>query len=108
MPRRIDRAHGLKPAFGAGLVVLALLAAAAVSFPPAATAETPMRVWPSQQHPDRQLVLPHPCTCRAQGHDFQLGESACIRTSDGPRRAVCGMELNNTSWQVTGETCPES
>lgn len=48
------------------------------------------------------------CVCRAQGRTFAVGESVCLRTADGPRMALCGMVLNNTSWQVTERSCPES
>jgi hypothetical protein len=48
------------------------------------------------------------CYCRAQGKTFAVGETACLRTGEGPRLAECGMVLNNTSWQFTGRTCPES
>ena len=48
------------------------------------------------------------CTCRAQGRNFAVGESACLRTATGPRLALCGMVLNNTSWQLTERPCPES
>jgi hypothetical protein len=45
------------------------------------------------------------CTCRAFGQDIELGGSACLATSDGPRYAVCGMVLNNTSWRFSDTPC---
>jgi hypothetical protein len=51
---------------------------------------------------------PMNCYCRALGKTFAVGETACLRTGEGPRLAECGMVLNNTSWQFTGRTCPES
>jgi hypothetical protein len=45
------------------------------------------------------------CTCRAFGQDIELGGSACLATSDGPRYAVCGMVLNNPSWQFSDTPC---
>jgi hypothetical protein len=48
------------------------------------------------------------CYCRAQGKMFALGESACLKTSEGPRIAQCGMVLNNTSWRFTTQACPET
>jgi hypothetical protein len=48
------------------------------------------------------------CVCRAGGRTFAVGESACLRTAAGARVALCGMVLNNTSWQVTERSCPES
>jgi hypothetical protein len=54
-------------------------------------------------------LIPSPaaadCTCRALGRDFALGHAICLATPDGPRRAVCGMVLNNTSWHVSGTPC---
>jgi hypothetical protein len=45
------------------------------------------------------------CTCRALGQDFPLGYSACLATPAGPRVAVCGMVLNNTSWRISQTPC---
>lgn len=45
------------------------------------------------------------CTCRSQGRDFELGQSACLQTPKGARIATCGMVLNNTSWQFTDTPC---
>lgn len=50
----------------------------------------------------------YPCTCRAQGRDFELGERACLRTPNGMRMARCTMVLNNTSWEFSDELCPQS
>ncbi|MBB6168022.1 hypothetical protein [Chelatococcus composti] len=49
-----------------------------------------------------------PCTCRAQGRDYEIGAVVCLSTSAGPRLATCGMELNNTSWKLTSEPCPDA
>jgi len=47
------------------------------------------------------------CTCRGRdGLAFQLGEMVCLNTASGPRLARCEMVLNNSSWKVTGESCP--
>ncbi|MGE0564398.1 MAG: hypothetical protein AB7O50_07765 [Pseudolabrys sp.] len=45
------------------------------------------------------------CICRAQGRTFHLGETVCLATPNGPRRATCGMMANVTSWKVSGESC---
>jgi hypothetical protein len=45
------------------------------------------------------------CTCRVQGRDVPLGQSACLQTPKGARIATCGMVLNNTSWQFTDTPC---
>jgi hypothetical protein len=47
------------------------------------------------------------CTCRGRdGFDFQLGALMCLNTANGPQLARCEMVLNNSSWKVTGESCP--
>ena len=45
------------------------------------------------------------CTCRAGGRDYALGSSICLPTPAGLRLAVCGMVVNNTSWQVSAAPC---
>jgi len=45
------------------------------------------------------------CTCRAGGRSFELGQSVCLKTPNGPRIAVCVMVLNNTSWQISATPC---
>jgi hypothetical protein len=46
---------------------------------------------------------PHNCTCRANGRDYAQGQVACIRG----KLAQCSMNLNNSSWKIISETCPE-
>ena len=46
-----------------------------------------------------------PCTCRAPGHIYNLGDEACLQTPQGPRRATCIMTLNVTSWDVSKAPC---
>jgi len=48
------------------------------------------------------------CTCRAPGRQFELGQTACLTTPQGPRLATCGMVLNNTSWQFLETPCTVS
>lgn len=48
------------------------------------------------------------CLCRAAGRTYAVGESACLRTPAGARVAQCGMVLNNTSWEFTERSCPDS
>jgi len=56
------------------------------------------------------VLMPHAsqagqgCTCRAFGKDYQQGQMACIRG----KLARCGMALNNSSWKIVSDTCPES
>ncbi|MGL4322475.1 MAG: hypothetical protein ACRCTD_00420 [Beijerinckiaceae bacterium] len=72
-----------------------------------AQAETAVpRVWPSAGQ-TAQSILP-PCTCRARGQDYTVGENICLNTPAGARRATCGMVLNNTNWEVSGEACETS
>jgi hypothetical protein len=44
------------------------------------------------------------CTCRAGGHDYQLGDVICIRG----RLSQCQMNQNNTSWKEIGNECPRA
>lgn len=46
------------------------------------------------------------CTCRALGRMFELGQSVCLKTPQGPRMATCGMVLNNTAWEMSDTPCP--
>ena len=45
------------------------------------------------------------CTCRLNGRDIPLGQSACVPGPHGGRIATCGMVLNNTSWQFSETPC---
>jgi hypothetical protein len=47
-------------------------------------------------------------TCRAQGRHFELGQTACLTTPNGPRLATCAMVLNNSSWQFSEVPCTVS
>jgi hypothetical protein len=49
-----------------------------------------------------------PCTCRAQGRVFQMGETVCLETADGPRPALCVMDQNVTSWRRMPGICPSA
>ena len=44
------------------------------------------------------------CTCRFQGHNYQIGEVACILGN----LQQCEMQLNNTSWKMLSEGCPQA
>lgn len=57
--------------------------------------------------PGPQPPLP-PCTCRAEGQVFQLGETACLRTPQGARLARCVMVINNPSWEAGTTPCPSA
>ncbi len=51
--------------------------------------------------------LAHNCTCKFQGGDAKQGETRCIKTVEGPKLARCEMMLNNSSWTVLDENCPD-
>jgi hypothetical protein len=44
------------------------------------------------------------CTCRADGRNFSQGQIACIRG----KLARCDMNLNNPTWKIVANTCPEA
>ena len=48
------------------------------------------------------------CTCRLFGENVPLGTSACLRTPQGPRLAVCSVEQNVTSWRPSVNLCNEA
>ncbi len=48
------------------------------------------------------------CQCRAHGLRFDLGQSTCLMTPEGPRQATCIMTLNLTSWDVSKAPCASS
>ena len=48
------------------------------------------------------------CTCRAQGRQFEQGQTACLMSPKGPRLATCGMVLNNSSWEFSDAPCSVS
>lgn len=46
----------------------------------------------------------HNCKCRHAGQSYELGQMACIRG----KLARCEMVLNNSSWNMLADTCPEA
>ena len=82
-------------------IALAAAALAVAAGPAAAHDPGAHRAEPAQY----QLHDPANCFCRAQGRTFAVGETACLRTGEGPRVAECGMVLNNTSWQFSDTPC---
>ncbi len=48
------------------------------------------------------------CTCRGPDREYEVGQTACLRTPKGFRIAKCGMVLNNTSWQISDTPCVSS
>jgi hypothetical protein len=45
------------------------------------------------------------CSCRAPGRRALLGDTLCLDTAEGPRLAMCVMNQNVTSWQISNEGC---
>jgi hypothetical protein len=39
---------------------------------------------------------------------FAPGEKVCLRTAEGPKLALCQMEINVMSWSITEVSCPET
>jgi hypothetical protein len=87
-------------------LVAAIAGAAVLAFVPLAAGAQDGA--PQARPLQAQAHDPAECLCRAQGATFAVGETTCLRTSEGPRIAECGMVLNNTSWRFTQRPCPES
>jgi len=49
-------------------------------------------------------AVAHSCKCRHAGQTYELGQIACIRG----KLARCEMVLNNSSWNMLADVCPES
>lgn len=43
------------------------------------------------------------CTCRFAGQNFKTGSIMCIRG----KLSRCAFVLNNTSWKILADTCPQ-
>lgn len=48
------------------------------------------------------------CYCWAHGRKYGAGERTCIRTTTGPRMALCDRVTNLMSWTPSEESCGES
>ena len=44
------------------------------------------------------------CYCRANDKKYEQGQVLCLRG----KLARCEMNLNNPSWKIIAQTCPES
>ena len=44
------------------------------------------------------------CKCRSAGQSYDLGAVVCIRG----QLARCEMFLNNTSWKIIADSCPQT
>lgn len=45
------------------------------------------------------------CVCRYAGKTYNVGQSVCMVTPAGERRALCGFVLNNTAWKFSAGGC---
>jgi hypothetical protein len=45
----------------------------------------------------------HDCQCRYAGQKYDQGATVCMRG----KVAECGMVLNNSSWTIVAEACPQ-
>jgi hypothetical protein len=45
----------------------------------------------------------HDCQCRFAGQKYDQGTTVCMRG----KVARCGMVLNNSSWKIVAEACPQ-
>lgn len=79
---------------------LLLAVGPALAAEPGKPAETPQARSEGPLHARKEI----PCSCRANGTDYNAGQLACI----GGKVARCGFSLNNTSWQFLGRACPTS
>ena len=46
------------------------------------------------------------CICLNRGVEVVEGNTACIKTANGGRMALCEKNLNVTNWKFLGEECP--
>ena len=46
----------------------------------------------------------HDCQCRFSGQTYNQGDTVCMRG----QVAQCGMYLNNSSWKVVADACPQA
>ena len=45
----------------------------------------------------------HDCLCRYSGQKYEQGDTVCMRG----KIARCDMYLNNSSWKVVADACPQ-
>lgn len=57
--------------------------------------------------PATALAAPD-CTCRYDGGEVAEGQTACIKGPKGMTMARCEKVLNNTSWKMLNQPCPQS
>jgi len=57
--------------------------------------------------PGSPVELP-PCTCRASGQDWRVGQTVCLRTAGGERLAICTTDENVTTWRISNVPCATS
>ncbi|WP_439573991.1 hypothetical protein [Phreatobacter sp.] len=57
--------------------------------------------------PGPPVTLPQ-CTCRAEGRDWTVGQTICLRTTGGERLAICTTDENVTTWRISDVPCASS
>jgi hypothetical protein len=57
--------------------------------------------------PGPPVSLP-PCTCRAEGRSWLVGDSICLKTPNGERLAICTTDENVTTWRISPVPCATS
>jgi hypothetical protein len=93
----------------AGLLVTLIFAPLAAVAQGAAP--EPGEAWKSSPHhgvTNEATGKPIPCVCRFRGQDFRLGQAVCMQTHLGLVIAKCDLQLNNTTWAPTTESCTVS
>lgn len=98
----------IAPGFGVlsvGLAAVGMFGAISFGQPAAADQLAPRA--DGSGSPAIRVQTSAPCTCRAFGRDYGMGETVCLRIDGKPALAECAMFLNNTSWRSTGRPCPE-
>jgi len=80
-------------------------AAQPLGAPPAAHASQITQRQPFTPGPP--VTLP-PCTCRASGKSWIVGETICLKTPSGERLAICTTDENVTTWRISPVPCATS
>lgn len=93
---------------GASAMLLTLSGAIADDAKPAPKPGEAYKTSPFHRVPNAATGQFIPCTCKFRGRDFRVGERVCMSTYKGTVITVCDLELNNSTWIPTEETCEVS
>lgn len=94
-----------------GAAAMVLVVAQAVAEEPGKSAPKPGEAYKSSPYhrvPNAATGQFIPCTCLFRGRSFRVGERVCMTTHKGTVITVCDLELNNSTWIPTEETCEVS